>query len=208
MVGVSQEYVFKNAIASVGESAVLEDQKGAKTQLYEYLLVIEKDQIVHVLGEYDWRFAIKTVQLTKSNDPGQNGFTYKYALPTDCLKLYTDFYQSNNNIRSSIYATRTKVYGQGVPLAFKVDGRYIHTNLETIQPITYKYLVNYPDMTLYFANVLIKKLAMQVALRVKPTLYAVMRDEYIFSLENAKSEDAKNGEIIARTGNILLQGNY
>ena len=191
MVGTTKEEIKLSAIAHIGDKAVLENNKGNKTDSSQYLDAVYKFQLCDLLSECDWTFAKKKSGLTKSVDPGEFGFTYKYFIPTDCLKINMVFYLANNFISSSVNSENS--YGKTISKdSYRVVGRFLHTDVETISEIEYIYLVPESDMSLLFANCFSLKLAMILAKRYKESLYSTIRQEYAVALRNAIAEDSKN----------------
>lgn len=84
------------------------------------------------LRSHPWNFALKEAALTADATAPAFRWTYRYEIPSDCLRLRPLTYEGER-------------YGQLVP--FEIVGAYIHTDL--VGPINVRYTMRVTDVTLF-----------------------------------------------------------
>lgn len=83
-----------------------------------------------VLRDFPWNFAIKRQALSLDSQAPVYGFTYRFTLPTDCLRvLDTDL--DNFITQRQLYAGFYN--GAFVSEKWKIEGRYLVTNVDQVK---------------------------------------------------------------------------
>ena len=138
--------ICKQAVMRLGSSGAL-SQTGAHASIFSnsfYEQVLEE-----LLYELPWAFAKKQVMITSNVTAPAQGYTKRYALPSDFIAL----------IRVNQIDT-TENFGQ-----WEIIGGYIHTDIGS--PIIIDYTSVISDVTLFpapFIEALIARLAAKIAL--------------------------------------------
>jgi len=125
-----------------------------------------------VLRAHPWNAATTRVELAVSTDAPVWGFTYKYALPSDCLRVLD-------------------VYDYTVP--FSIEGRFLLTNNSTAK---LKYIARITDPNVY--DILLQqaigiRLAAEIAeaLTGRTELKQEMYNKYLLILSEARGVDSQ-----------------
>ena len=125
-----------------------------------------------VLRSHPWKSATSRVELAASTDTPVWGFTYKYALPSDCLRVLD-------------------VYDYTVP--FSIEGRFLLTDNSTAK---LKYIARFTDPNVY--DILLQlaigiRLAAEIAeaLTGRTELKQEMYQKYLLILSEARGVDSQ-----------------
>jgi len=134
-----------------------------------------------VLRAHPWNFATKRIQLAREVDTPTFGYSYQYALPTDCLRVLGVSGDSN--------------LGTSVHIAHKIEGRKLLTNEETV---FIKYIFRETNTGNYEANfveALAFRLAQELAYPMVQSadLTDKMKKNYREWIADARTFDAQEG---------------
>lgn len=131
-----------------------------------------------VLRAHQWNFAVTRVDLAEDATDPVFEYTYRFALPTDCLRVI-----------------RTESDSLGYTPNYRIEGRYVYTDDSTC---AIEYIKQVTDVTVYdalFVDVLTARLAAELAyaLTDNATLASNMRALYEEKLREARNVDAQEG---------------
>jgi len=167
--------ICNQALYDLGDSSIsslTQDDRKARLCNGKYGFVRDA-----VLRSYPWNCAIKRDELAREADAPDWEYTYKYALPGDCLRVLRMKEEDDNGY------------------AWKVEGRAVLTDATTCS-IRYIYrctVVNNYDALL--CSALAARLAAEIAypLTQSNTLLKAMWDLYRLKIAEARSADAQEG---------------
>lgn len=151
-------------------SSFTEESKAARLCNQQYSIIRDK-----LLTSHYWNFAIKRAELVSVAETPKFGFSYKYQLPSDCLRA----------IHLNVKDRR-----------FKVEiGRFLHTNLDGAKLL---YIAKQEDSSKFspmFSELLALAIAIDLcmALAQKRTLRADLREEWKEALRDTRSADGQEG---------------
>lgn len=168
VVGICNSALLK--IGGVRISSLTEDSRCAQLCNEQY----EKMRDEVLIG-HPWKFATKRVELAAVDSEPAFGYTYMFALPTDCLRVLPDPEYDDTE--------------------YKIEGQYLLTNESEF---SIKYITNSVEVGFYppmFAEALSCRLAADLAypLAQSNTLMEAMMKAYQYQLKMARSIDAQQG---------------
>jgi len=145
----------------------------------ELALAIYADQRQHVLRDHPWNFAIKRASLAALAAAPEWGFTYKYQLPGDCLRVL----ETSEDVDGGDYE-------------WFVEGRVIVTDLSP--PLLIRYVSDIEDeneMDALFRELLAIRIGQVLAepLTGSSEVAAAMKNEYEDKLRAARGSDGQEG---------------
>jgi hypothetical protein len=65
---------------------------------------------ISLLQSYDWNFTRKQAQLNRLAEKPLMGYSYKFALPTDCLRIISVTATDYELIENTVYANQAEIY--------------------------------------------------------------------------------------------------
>lgn len=168
-------------LGSVGTISALNDGTPNAVRalvVYEYI----RDE---VLEAFPWKFSKARVELAADATAPACGYEYRYALPSDCLKILeiTDDLSKKNTIK------------------YEVESGYVLTDYDnTAQGLFCLYIKKVIDPTQFspsFINVLAYRLAEELALAVvnDKQIASGMGEKYRDALLRAKGVDVREGYV-------------
>lgn len=134
-----------------------------------------------VLRDHPWNFAITRASIAVDGTAPDFGWTYRYALPTDCVRLL--------QIRSGGYLN-------GAPVEHEIEGEYILTNAPT--PLKIRYIKTMSDPSKWDA-LFVEAMAAALALKMshwltgKTSYVQMAKALYDEALAKAKRVDGMEG---------------
>ena len=134
-----------------------------------------------VLRDHPWNFAITRASIAVDETAPDFGWTYRYALPTDCVRLL--------QIRSGGYLN-------GAPVEHEIEGEYILTNAPT--PLKIRYIKTMSDPSKWDA-LFVEAMAAALALKMshwltgKTSYVQMAKALYDEALAKAKRIDGMEG---------------
>lgn len=142
-----------------------------------------------VLREHFWNFAIKQATLQQSTLGPEFEFDYKYALPSDYIRIYRLKNRQNR---------------------YKVKGRFIHTNLSSLLA---EYVSRETDTTKFdpmFVTCLVLRLAAELAYPIAGSSdrAEVILKEYESFLKKAKRADGQEGTPDSLTAELFVDSRH
>ncbi len=136
-----------------------------------------------VLEERDWTFAMKRKELTPLVSRPDFGYSYKFQVPQDCLRVTAVYSPSNSNI------------SQPEIINYVVEGSQILCNIAIIHV---KYIEDVTNTTLFspqFDQALASYLATNIAVGLTESVDMQQRMAvgYIVKLDSAAAADGRQG---------------
>lgn len=175
---VSEVSVCNSALAKIGADRITALTDGTKAaiilnELFEQI----RDE---VLRSHPWNFAKKRVELTQDATTPAFGYAYRYALPSDCLRVLATEYDDTEYVIES---------DSGI--------RYILTDEDTMKIL---YIQRITDPTMWdamFCEALAWRLAESVvyALTQSSSLLEQVRNGYKDSIKFARSMNGQEGTL-------------
>ena len=158
-----------NQLGAASITALTDNSKNARLCNERYTVVRDA-----VFRSHPWNSLIKRQQLAQTTNTPAYGFSYEFALPSDCLRVLTiDAYNSD----------------------YKVEGRKILCNESTIK-ITYVAQETDPnEMDVLLRETIAAGLAADIAYAITANLQVskLMQEKYQFKLSEARHADASEG---------------
>ena len=158
-----------NQLGAASITALTDNSKNARLCNERYAVVRDA-----VFRSHPWNSLIKRQQLAQTTNTPAYGFSYEFALPSDCLRvLALDAYNSD----------------------YKVEGRKILCNESTIK-ITYVAQETDPnEMDVLLRETISAGLAADIAYAITANLQVakLMNEKYQFKVSEAKHTDASEG---------------
>ena len=158
-----------NQLGAASITALTDNSKNARLCNERYTTVRDA-----VFRSHPWNSLIKRQQLAQTTNTPAYGFSYEFALPSDCLRVLTiDAYNSD----------------------YKVEGRKILCNEQTIK-ITYVAQETDPnEMDVLLRETISAGLAADLAYAITANLQVskLMQEKYQFKLSEARHADASEG---------------
>lgn len=127
-----------------------------------------------LLRDHPWNFAIKDIEVPQSTTAPIVQYSYKYQLPSDCLRLL-EVYDDDN---------------------YKLKGREIHTNSNSCKV---KYIYDVTDTTVWdsaFVDLMSAKLAFELAYPITKSNSLMQQMGEIFTLKVQKARFVDSTEDI------------
>ena len=158
-----------NQLGAASITALTDNSKNARLCNERYTVVRDA-----VFRSHPWNSLIKRQQVAQTTNSPAYGFSYEFALPSDCLRVLTiDAYNSD----------------------YKVEGRKILCNEQTIK-ITYVSQETDPnEMDVLLRETISAGLAADIAYAITANLQVskLMQEKYQFKVSEAKHTDASEG---------------
>lgn len=184
------------ALSRIGHSFISTLSEGTKpAQLCTLFYPISRDAM---LRDHTWNFAVKRSTLAVSADEPNHEWDYKFALPTDCLKVIRcDLDDLGGEIVPAYPYSSTDAYA--------IEGRYLLANSDDV---SIEYVAQITDPTQFdslFVDCLAQRLAAELAMPLadNASLAKSMWDIYTLKIREARSTDAQEGtprEVVDATG--------
>lgn len=114
--------IVNSALAKVHEEPIAsldDDRRAARLATTQY--PVHRDKLLRL---YNWRFAMARAVLAPDATPPQFGFTARFLMPTDCLRV-VGVYDSTDPYNQVNYTSGSVPY--------KVEGRYILADTDTLR---------------------------------------------------------------------------
>lgn len=186
----SEVEICNSALIKIGAARILaltDDNDRARLCSDVYPRLRDK-----LLRSHPWNFAIERVQLALSTSVPAFGFSNKFAVPTDCLRIL----EIND--------------GSTADLEYQKEGDYIVTDESQI---FIKYIKKITDVSKYdknFDEVLALEIAANIvyALTQSTTLKESLQAEAKYELSQARSFDAQEGTPQRVVANDFLNSRY
>ena len=158
-----------NQLGAASITALTDNSKNARLCNERYAVVRDA-----VFRSHPWNSLIKRQQLAQTTNTPAYGFSYEFALPSDCLRVLTiNAYNSD----------------------YKVEGRKILCNESSIK-ITYVSQETDPnEMDVLLRETISAGLAADIAYAITANLQVskLMQEKYQFKVSEAKHTDASEG---------------
>tara|TARA_A100000164_G_C21894667_1_gene767223 strand:+ start:1068 stop:1649 length:582 start_codon:yes stop_codon:yes gene_type:complete len=158
-----------NQLGAASITALTDNSKNARLCNERYVVVRDA-----VFRSHPWNSLIKRQQLAQTTNTPAYGFSFEFALPSDCLRvLGLDAYNSD----------------------YKVEGRKILCNEKTIK-ISYVAQETDPnEMDILLRETISAGLAADIAYAITANLQVskLMQEKYQFKLSEARHTDASEG---------------
>lgn len=167
--------ICNNALIKLGQDTIIsltEDSKAAR--LCNQMYVPARDAVFRA---HPWNSLVRRVELAQLSTTPAYGFSYKYQLPTDCLRvLSTDKVEYDTEV-------------------FKVEGRTILSDNSTLSIL---YIARETDPNTYdvgLQEVIAARLAAEIAIGMtdSTTLSEQMWGRYEMKLKEARGMDGQEG---------------
>lgn len=148
-----------------------------------------------VLRAHPWNFAIKRATLALDGTTPNHEFSYRHALPVDCLKVIRTDWEASGATGTAIYGF-PGMMGYAYDLApYRIEGRYLLCN-ETVAKI--EYIAQIEDVAQFdelFVDLLAQRLAAEIAVSLtdNQALTKTMWEIYTQKLAEARTTDAQEG---------------
>lgn len=148
------------------------------------------------LRAHPWNFAIRRATLALSATTPNHEFTYRHALPTDCLKVIRTSWETSEGVSGAAVYGFPGVHGYaGEPVPYTIEGRYLLCNEDTAK---IEYIADITDTTTFdelFTDVLAQRIAAEICLALTDNATAAksMWDVYATKLAEARTVDATEG---------------
>lgn len=173
--------IINRALIKLGQPLISSTSQEPNGNIYGIVYQDIKDLL---LASHNWRFAIKTVILTKDQEEPISSFAYAYTLPSDFIALYRfGQYFKTPNYSDNIQASDER---------YSIEGNKILCDEKNQLYISYVAKVDDPNkFTPWFREALISKLAAEFSVRVKQSasLAKSFNEEFIACLEQAEKHD-------------------
>jgi len=158
-----------NQLGAASITALTDNSKNARLCNERYAVVRDA-----VFRSHPWNSIIKRQQLAQTTNTPAYGFSYEFALPSDCLRVLTiNAYNSD----------------------YKIEGRKILCNESSIK-ITYVAQETDPnEMDVLLRETISAGLAADIAYAITANLQVskLMQEKYQFKVSEAKHTDASEG---------------
>lgn len=147
-----------------------------------------------VLRAHPWNCAIRRSTLAQDSTAPNHEYTYRHALPTDCLKVIRTDWEANGFTGSAIYGFAGEAAASSVA-PYRIEGRYLLTNESTVK---IEYIARITDVA-QFDDLLVDVIAQQLAMRIcmaltdNASLLQGLRQIYADKLSEARTTDAQEG---------------
>ena len=158
-----------NQLGAASITALTDNSKNARLCNERYAVVRDA-----VFRSHPWNSLIKRQQLAQTTNTPAYGFSYEFALPSDCLRVLTiDAYNSD----------------------YKVEGRKILWNESTIKIIYIAQETDPNEMDVLLRETISAGLAADIAYAITANLQVakLMQEKYQFKVSEAKHTDASEG---------------
>lgn len=134
MAVASEVDIANRALSKLGDAritALTDDTKGARAMNHRFDFLRDEMQ-----ASYPWRFCMEITSLAADSTAPAWGYSTRYLLPSDCLRLIT---LGDYSINVGTLGVQYRVGGDYHPAdaSFEVFGDYIHTDLSAPLKITY-----------------------------------------------------------------------
>lgn len=174
----SKTQIVNLALTLLGEDNVLtieDDIKSARVMRQVYDIALDS-----ILGAYNWSFAMSRQNLAESAAPPPFGFSKKFALPPDCLRIVM--------VGDLYVGVDLSDYRDQPTAEYLVEGRDIHTDWAA--PLKLRYVKRVTDTVTYspvFVEAFSAKLAMRAchALTQSGTLAAQAEKAFKDTIKDA-----------------------
>lgn len=141
------------------------------------------------LTYYDWRFALKKVQMSQIANPTEvTGYNYAYQIPPDFLRIYKISPASQ----------------------YEIYGTYIYTNIDSPVDIYYTYRVPEGILPAYYIEFLIEKFAELFAMPItqQPELVQIWGASAEDKLNRATAIESQSQTSLTFADKPLAQAKY
>ena len=158
-----------NQLGAASITALTDNSKNARLCNERYAVVRDA-----VFRSHPWNSLIKRQQLAQTTNTPAYGFSYEFALPSDCLRvLGLDAYNSD----------------------YKVEGRKILCNEQSIKIIYIAQETDPNEMDVLLRETISAGLAADIAYAITANLQVskLMQEKYQFKLSEARHADASEG---------------
>lgn len=184
MAGLSETDVANVALRALGElriAALSEAIERARVLNDLFTTVVES-----VLSAHDWNDAIKRIALPEAADPPVFGYSKRYALPANFLRMVTD--EGDTGPLNSVTGVG------GTETGWKREGQFILSNESSLK-IRYVARIPVGEMAVSLAKAIAYRLAADSALRLTgdKNKKAAMERDYEKQLAEARAIDGQEG---------------
>lgn len=180
--------ICNEALALVGAAPITSlSQQTTEARLLNQLYTPTRDQL---LTSHPWNFATKRVALSADPTPPAFGFAYRFALPSDCLRvLGVDLYSDDQ---------------------WKIENGYLLCDSSAVSIKYISKITTEATFSINFCEALAYKLASKIAypLVQSSTLAKSLFDLYVTHLRDARSMDAQEGGIEQVEANEWIDSRY
>jgi hypothetical protein len=189
------------ALSRIGHGRIASISEGTKAADYLSLhYPIARDAM---LRDHTWNFSIRRQTLAASATAPNHEWDYKFALPSDCLKVIrTDLDDLGGEIVNAYPYTSVTPYA--------VEGRFLLTNEDEV---SLEYVSQATDTTQFdslFVDCLAQRLAAELAMPLadNASLAKSMWDIYAMKVREARATDSQEGtprEAVDATGWLMAR---
>lgn len=181
--------ICSTALAHIGKPPIqllTEDSTEAKLCNAFYARALQS-----LLVEHAWRFAMKSVALALLEEDGPDGWTYRYAYPSDCLRAI------------EVYTSVDVPSAPTIPWTVELSSTDLRTILSNDTGLNLRYTSNVTDTNLFspkFRETLEYKLANMLAMPLTgdESLVRYTKQLEVLTLVQAKVNDANEGRAQAK----------
>lgn len=178
----SEVQIVNSALVKIGENTIVdldEDTEPARAAKRQYPIL--RDRLIR---NYRWNFAMKRATLALASDAPAFGFTYKFRLPTDYIRIV------------GIYDERERVENYtSSRVPWKVEEGFLLSNELVTQVFYLAKIENVSEFDPLFSEALALKLAVDLAYKLSTGPDRVEDLEALFqaAIREAKQADAIEG---------------
>lgn len=147
------------------------------------------------LRAHPWNFAIRRETLALDSVTPNHEFTYRHALPVDCLKVLRTSWEADGVSSTAVYGFPGMNGYNGEMAPYRIEGRYLLAN-EDVARI--EYIAKIEDAAQFdalFVDLLAQRLAAEIAAIItdNQSVAKSMWDIYTMKLSEARTTDAQEG---------------
>lgn len=148
-----------------------------------------------LLRAHPWNFAIARSTLAQDATTPNHEFTYRHALPSDCLKVIRTSWEANGFVGVAVYGFPGQMGYANETIPYRIEGRYLLTNESTV---SIEYIARITDVAQFddlFTDVLAQRIAAEIAMALtdNASLTQGLWKLYTEKLAEARTTDAQEG---------------
>ena len=193
MSATSETEICNIALTRIGHQMIAsldENTKGAELCRLHYPR--SRDAL---LRSHVWNFAISRATLALDATTPNHEYTYRHALPTDCLKVIRTNWEADGTVGAAVYGFPGLVGSMDTPTPYRIEGRYLVCN-ETVASI--EYVARITDTAQFdelFTDCLAQRVAAEIGMALMDNQAAVktLWDVYQAKVSEAMTVDSQEG---------------
>ena len=148
-----------------------------------------------LLRAHPWNFAISRSTLAQDSTTPNHEYSYRHALPSDCLKVIRTSWEANGFVGVAVYGFPGQMGYANDTIPYRIEGRYLLTNESTV---SIEYIARITDVAQFdelFTDTLAQRIAAEVsmALTDNASLTQGLWKIYAEKLAEARTSDAQEG---------------